>query len=380
MIRFFTAGESHGKGFVTIVEGIPAGTEININEINYDLARRQKGYGRGGRMAIETDKVEIISGVRHGKAIGSPIALFIKNKDFENWLDIMSAEKTKAKYNVLLRPRPGHADLAGLMKYDTDDFRNILERASARETAARVAAGAVFKALLKAFGIDVISFTNQIGKVSLTKINNPYPIEKSEVRCPDKKVSAKMIAEIKKAASKGDTVGGQVTVIAANVPAGLGSHTQWDLKLDARLAQSLMSVQAIKAVEVGKGTEYAELWGSQVHDEIFYSKKEGFYRQTNNAGGIEGGITNGEDLLVKATMKAIPSLTRALKSVNLKTKKTEKAEAVRSDVSAVPACGVVCEAAVAFELARALKEKFGGDSLSEMKNNYKSYIKQIKKI
>ncbi|MCL2388893.1 MAG: chorismate synthase [Elusimicrobia bacterium] len=385
-MKFSTAGESHGRGLATIIEGIPAGLEIDIAAINADLFRRQQGYGRGARMAIESDKVEVISGIRHGKAMGSPICLLVKNKDFENWQDIMSAEATGFKSPLLSRPRPGHADLAGLIKYGTNDFRNILERASARETAVRVAAGAVFKALLKAFGINVLSFVNQTGaaKLNTASFKNIADLikkaESSQVRCPDDKTSQKMISEIKRAALKGDTLGGQVTVMALGLPVGLGSHTQWDQKLDGRLAQSLMSVQAVKAVEVGAGTEYAGLAGSKAHDEIFYSKQKGFYRNTNNAGGIEGGISNGEALVVKATMKAIPSLTRPLKSVNIKTKKTEVAEAVRSDVSAVAACAVVCEAAVSFELARALKEKFGGDSIAEMLCNYKCYTKEARKV
>ncbi|MCL2335632.1 MAG: chorismate synthase, partial [Endomicrobia bacterium] len=286
---------------------------------------------------------------------------------------------------VLLKPRPGHADLAGLMKYGVSDFRDILERSSARETAARVAAGAVCKELLKEFGIKIFSYTLQIGNAA-AKINAApndkmrRDTETSLVRCPDPTAAKKMVNLIKAAAANGDTLGGKIAVMAQGVPAGLGSHTQWDLKLDGRLAQSLMSVQAIKAVEIGGGTKLGTLPGSQVHDEIFYSAKRGFYRNTNRAGGIEGGMSNGETIEITCTMKPIPSLAKPLRSVNLNTKKAEKAEAVRSDVCAVPAAGVVTEAAVAFELARAVKEKFGGDCIEDMKKNVAAYRARIKNI
>ncbi len=385
MLRFSTAGESHGQALITILEGIPAGLTINVEDINADLARRQQGYGRGRRMNIETDRVNILSGVRHGYTMSSPITLMIKNKDWENWTEIMSPTELAKKDSSLNRPRPGHADLAGLMKYGVSDFRDILERASARETAARVAIGAVCKALLKEFGINIYSYVEAIGSVS-AKISNinkskiQVLSEKSEVRCPDKTASEKMIQLIKKTIAKGDTLGGKFRIIAENIPVGLGSHTQWDKKLDGKLAQSLMSIQAVKAVEVGIGTDFAKVLGSDAHDEIFYSDKKGFYRVTNRAGGTEGGMTNGENIEISCTMKPIPSLVKPLKSVNIKTKKTEKAEAVRSDVCAVPAAGIVGESAVAYELANAMIEKFGGDCLKDMKANYKTYISRIQKI
>ncbi len=382
MLRFSTAGESHGQGLITILEGIPAGLNINTEDIDVDLARRQKGYGRGQRMNIETDQVHILSGVRYAKSMGSPITLFIFNKDWQNWQSVMSPTSVDIDGKHLKKPRPGHADLAGLMKYGVDDFRNILERASARETAARVAVGAVCRELLKEFGINIYSYVETIGKISaklsgIDKTQIQHLAEMSFVRCPDKVASKKMIQVIRQASSKGDTLGGKFKVIAENVPIGLGSHTQWDLKLDGRLAQSLMSIQAIKAVEVGLGTKFASTLGSASHDEIFYSNKKGFYRTTNRAGGTEGGMTNGENIEISCTMKPIPSLSKPLKSVNIDNKKAEKAEAVRSDICAVPAAGVVGEAAVAFELARAMIDKFGGDCLEDMKNNYKNYISRI---
>ncbi|MCL2145094.1 MAG: chorismate synthase [Endomicrobia bacterium] len=385
-IRFVTAGESHGRGLVVILEGIPAGLTVNSEDIDVELARRQKGFGRGQRMKIETDTVKILSGLRHARTLGSPIALYIENKDWDNWKGTMSPALDDFDGNMLLKPRPGHADLAGFMKYGVSDFRDILERASARETAARVAAGAVCKELLKEFDISIISYTLQIGKAAADMSKIPqdkiwHNTETSYVRCPDAGAGKKMIQLIKQAASKGDTLGGKFAVAAHNVPIGLGSHTQWDLKLDGRLAQSLMSVQAIKTVEFGSGVKLASTPGSLSHDEIFYNDKKGFYRNTNRAGGIEGGMSNGEPIEITCTMKAIPSLVKPLRSVNINTKKAAKAEAVRSDVCAVPAAGVVAEAAVAFELARAMKEKFGGDCIEDMKKaiaNYESRIKAAK--
>lgn len=384
-IRFVTAGESHGRGLLVILEGIPAGLNINAEDIDVELARRQKGFGRGQRMKIETDTIKILSGMRHARSLGSPIALYIENKDWDNWKGTMSPVSVDLDGKVLLKPRPGHADLAGLMKYGVSDFRDILERASARETAARVAAGTVCKGLLKEFGINILSYTLQIGNVSANMETVPrekiwHNAEMSYVRCPDEAASKKMIQLIKKTGAKGDTLGGRFAVTAQNVPAGLGSHTQWDLKLDGRLSQSLMSIQAIKAVEFGCASKLASVAGSVSHDEIFYNNKKGFYRNTNRAGGIEGGISNGEPIEITCTMKAIPSLAKPLRSVNINTKKPVKAEAVRSDVCAVAAAGVVAEAAVAFELARAMKEKFGGDSLEDMKENFRTYISRIQVI
>jgi chorismate synthase len=385
MIRFTTAGESHGEGLLVIIEGIPAGLIINSEDIDVELARRQKGYGRGQRMCIETDTIKIFSGMRHAVLLGSPIAMYIANKDFKNWTKTMSPTSVDLETMPLLRPRPGHADLPGLMKYGVNDFRDILERASARETAARVAVGAVCKALLKEFEISVMSCTLQIGDVtadmsSIEEDKMWHDAEISCVRCPDVKASEKMIRLIKKAGEKGDTLGGKIVVAIKNVPAGLGSHTQWDLKLDGRLAQSLISIQAVKAVEFGVGTKFASLFGSLSHDEIFYDATRGFYRNTNRAGGIEGGISNGETVVATCTIKAIPSLANPLRSVNLATKETAEAEAVRSDVCAVPAVGVIAEAAVAVEIAKALKEKFGGDSLEDMKKNVNIYKERIKAL
>jgi chorismate synthase len=384
-IRYVTAGESHGRGLITILEGIPAGLTINAEDIDVELARRQKGYGRGARMRIETDFVQILSGLRHVRSLGSPIAMLIDNKDWENWSGVMSPTSVDIDGKILSKPRPGHADLAGLMKFGVKDFRDILERASARETAARVAAGAVCKELLKVFSIDVSSYVIQIGTIKADMRTVPrekvwHNTEMSFVRCPDTIAAKKMINVIKKAASKGDTLGGKFVVRAKGVPAGLGSHTQWDMKLDARIAMGLMSIQAIKSVEFGGGGALASLKGSQVHDEVFYDRQKGFYRKTNRAGGIEGGISNGESIEASCVMKAIPSLVKPLKSVDVNTKKSVKAESVRSDICAVPAAGVVGEAVMAFEIAKAMKEKFGGDSISDMKKAYENYLKRLKSL
>ncbi|MCL2390487.1 MAG: chorismate synthase [Endomicrobia bacterium] len=384
-MRFTTAGESHGRGLIVILEGIPAGLTVDSEDIDVELARRQKGFGRGLRMKIETDTVRILSGMRHARTLGSPIALYIENKDWENWKGVMSPISVDLDGKILTKPRPGHADLAGLMKYGVADFRDILERASARETAARVAAGAVCKEFLKEFGINILSYTLQIGNVSadignVSKDKIWHDTEMSYVRCPDDIASKKMMQIIKKAASKGDTLGGKFTVVVQNLMPGLGSHTQWDLKLDGRLAQSLMSIQAVKAVEIGEGTKFAYLPGSASHDEIFYKPVKGFYRNTNRAGGIEGGMTNGESVEITCTMKAIPSLSKPLRSADVVTKKPVKAEAVRSDVCAVPAAGIVAEAAVAVEIAKALKEKFGGDCIEDMKKSVAAYKARLKNI
>jgi chorismate synthase len=384
-IRFLTAGESHGRGVVAILEGIPAGLTVNAEDIDVELARRQKGYGRGLRMRIETDFVQIISGLRYVRSLGSPIAMFIDNKDWDNWKSVMSPTSVDLDGTILTKPRPGHADLAGLMKYGVADFRDILERASARETAARVAVGAVCKEMLKVFDIDVSSYVTQIGNVKANIDSIPRQdvwrnTEMSFVRCPDKIATKKMISAIRKAISQGDTLGGKFVVRAKGVPAGLGSHSQWDLKLDGRLAQSLMSIQAIKAVEFGKATEIASKMGSQAHDEIFYDDKRKFYRKTNRAGGIEGGISNGESIEATCIMKPIPSLGKALTSVNIESKKSVKAENVRSDVCAVPAAGVVAEAAMAFEIAKAMKEKFGGDSIEDMKRSFEQYKQRLSSL
>ncbi|MEW6556458.1 MAG: chorismate synthase [Elusimicrobiota bacterium] len=385
MIRYVTAGESHGKCLTVILEGLPSGVELTEEFINTELARRQKGFGRGERMqSIEKDRVSITSGVRHGKTLGSPIAMTISNKDWENWKTIMSTEPEDYDEKFkLTRPRPGHADLAGVLKFNTDDTRNILERASARETAARVSAGAVCKKLLAEIGIKIVSFTKEIGGIKAPAIKlKPGDIEKiaesSPVRCLDKKAEELMISAIEKAQQNGDTLGGIFTVVVDKVPVGLGSHTQWDLKLDARLSYVMMSIQAVKGVEIGRGFDIARKLGSQVHDEIFYDNQIGYWRKSNNAGGIEGGISNGEQIIVRAAMKPIPSLKKSLQSVDIVTKEAIKAQIVRSDICAVPAACVIGEAVVAIEIARAFCEKFGGDSVDELKSNYSNYLDMLR--
>jgi chorismate synthase len=384
MLRFLTAGESHGELLMGIIEGLPAGLLIRITDIDRDLARRQVGYGRGNRMKVEKDQVKIYSGVRWGRTLGSPVGLMIRNKDWENWRDKMSVDPMFLNSaDPLTRPRPGHADLAGALKYNTNDIRNILERSSARETAMRVAVGSVAKRLLDEFGIEVISHVLSIGgvyakvpKISAHELKKRA--EASELRCADPDAAKRMMRKIDEARIAGDTLGGVFEVILKGVPVGLGSHAHWDRKLDARLANALMSVQAIKGVEVGAGFGVANRPGSQVHDEIFWSRKEGFYRKTNMAGGIEGGMSNGELIVLRAAMKPIPTLMKPLRSVDLASKRPFKASVERSDICAVPAAGVVAEAAVAFEIATALVEKFGGDSIDEMKRNFFQYDRHLK--
>ena len=390
MIKYKTAGESHGRCCTAILEGIPAGLGLEKGYIIDQLTRRQLGIGRGGRMQIETDQVEITAGVRWGETTGAPICLVVDNRDWDNNKELMDpAASSRDESQYLTKARPGHADLAGALKYDRHDIRDILERASARETAARVAAGAVAKRLLEELGIKVTSFTTSVGGLGLSEdISGMTADEVMEItqkftnyRCLDGGDEKKMEDAILKAKSDGDTLGGTFKVVAFGVPAGLGSHTQWDLKLDARIAQALMSIQAIKGVECGIGFEAAGRRGSQVHDPIMYDKGEcRFTRPTNNAGGIEGGMTNGEALVFKAAMKPISTLRDPLDSVDIATKKKAKAEVVRSDVSAVVAAGVVGEAVVCLELARALKEKTGGDSIIEMKRNFEGYLEQLKEF
>jgi chorismate synthase len=384
MIRYLTAGESHGKNLTVIVDGIPAGLELKEDFVNIELARRQKGFGRGKRMqSIESDKVSISSGLRHGKTIGSPICMTISNKDWKNWMKIMSIDKSDYEDSYrITHPRPGHADLAGILKYDTDDIRNILERASARETAARVAVGTVCKIFLEEFDIKIVSFTDEIGGIqapnikmavdNIAKVSNLSP-----VRCLDKKAEKQMIKAIENAGKIGDTLGGIFTVLVDKVPVGLGSHTQCDLKLDGRIAYAIMSIQAIKGVEIGLGFGVARKSGSQVHDEIFYNKNKGYWRKTNNAGGIEGGISNGEQIVIRAAMKPIPSLGKPLKSVDIETKEQVKAQIVRSDICAVPSAEIIAESITAIEVAKTFCEKFGGDSMKEIKTNYSNYLDMI---
>jgi len=384
MLRYLSAGESHGPGLIGIIDGLPSGLGIDAAEINKDLARRQKGYGRGGRMAIEKDTAAILSGVRWGLTLGSPIGLFIENRDWENWQEKMSPElKHAGSLAAVTRPRPGHADLTGMMKYMHEDARNVLERSSARETAMRVAVGAVAKALLSEFGIRVFGWVRGIGGVSAGSLSGtPASLfklaEASEVRCPDAEAAAKMMKAIDAAKKVGDSLGGVFEVVITGCPPGLGSFAQRDLTLDGLLAGAMMSIQAMKGVEVGMGFEAAARPGSQVHDEIFHSAKKGYYRKTNNAGGIEGGMSNGSDILLRVAMKPIPTLYKPLRSVDIKTKKAFKASVERSDTCAVPAAAVVGEAVAAFTVAQAIVEKFGGDSMAEMKRNYEGYMEQVR--
>ena len=388
IFRFLTSGESHGKGLNVIVEGMPSGVFVDENLINSELKRRQKGYGRGGRMKIESDCAEILSGVRFSETLGSPICLFIKNKDFENWQTVMSSSEVeqteenlnKIKEKSISNVRPGHADYAGALKYNREDVRDILERSSARETAARVAAGALAKCLLKEFNIDGVSFVTQIGNVKIETNLNPFDnkqnIENSEFHISDSSYEDELKKEIDSAQEEGDTLGGAFEIRLKNLPVGLGSHVQWDRRLDGQIAAAVMSVPAVKSVEIGIGTDAASTKGSQTHDEIFV--KDGkFIRETNNAGGIEGGMTNGEELVVRASMKAIPTMRKPLKSVSLNTKEEISAHFERSDTCAVCACAVVAEAMVSIILADAMCEKFTHDNLSDMKDCYQRYLGRI---
>ena len=372
VLRFLTAGESHGPALSVVVEGLPAGVPVDRGAIDADLRRRQGGYGRGGRMQIEKDSVEVLSGVRHGRTLGSPVAFLIRNKDHENWKDVMSPEPqpdSARERRRLKYPRPGHADLAGALKYGTDDLRNVLERASARETTARVAAGALAKALLREVGAEIRSHVVRIGGAALASAvawDALAEVEASPVRCADAEAAAAMIAEIDRAKQDGDSVGGVVEVVARGVPAGLGAFAQWDRRLDGRIAQALMSIHAVKAVAIGAGFEAGETRGASFHDEILWEPDRGIARPTNHAGGLEGGITNGEELRALAVVKPIPTLLLALRSVDLRSKEPQKASVERSDTCVVPAAGVVAEAMLALVLADALLEKTGGDSLPEL--------------
>jgi chorismate synthase len=388
MLRFLTAGESHGQALVAILEGMPAGLTLDFDAVTSELRRRQTGYGRGRRMAIESDRAQVLSGVRHGVTTGGPISLLIPNKDWENWQRTMAiegeplADVAGVDRPVVTRPRPGHADLAGVVKYGHEDIRNILERASARETAARVAVGAIARQLLQALETEIVSHVFSIGSASLP---DPLALTFADVKaidatsalhCVDADAELRMIAEIDRAREAGDTMGGAFEVIAHGVPPGLGSHVQWDRKLDGRLAQALMSIPAIKAVGIGRGPLVASLPGSRIHDEILppiSNAPVGVSRPTNNAGGLEGGITNGEDLRVTAYMKPIATLMKPLRSVDLTTMAVSPATIERSDVCAVPAAAVVGEAMVAIVLADAVTEKFGGDSVQELLDNWHAF-------
>jgi chorismate synthase len=384
VIRILTAGESHGPSLTAIADGLPAGLKITEDEVNHQLSRRQYSFGRGERLQyIEKDRASFLSGVRWGETLGSPVTLRIDNKDWENWEKIMSvAEADRADKFRLTRPRPGHADLVGVLKFDRRDTRDILERASARETAARTAAAALCRKLLEELGIRIYSYVEEIGTVSAHVKDEPIEelfarAEKSQVRCPDKKAEEKMVEAIQAAKAEGDTLGGVYTVVVTGCPPGLGSHTQWDAKLDGRLAGALLSIQAHKGVEVGRGFEIARQRGSRVHDEILYTAGQGFRRASNNAGGIEGGMTNGEPVVLRAAMKPLASLRKPLKSVNILTKEEMTAEIVRSDVCPVASAAVVGEAVTAVVLANAVQEKFGGDSVRELRDNLLRYREHI---
>ncbi|HYP25295.1 MAG TPA: chorismate synthase [Blastocatellia bacterium] len=386
--NFVTAGESHGKGLVAVIEGLPSGLGVDVGRINHQLRRRQQGYGRGGRMKIESDEVEIISGVRHGKTLGSPVSVIIRNRDYENWRDVMSDEPRdfpeEKRARRVTRPRPGHTDLAGGIKYDTHDLRDILERASARETAARVAAGAFARLLLEEAGVELASHTAMIGGVPDEPVEASWEQitsipEDSPLRCVDAEAEARMVALIDSTKEAKDTLGGIFEVVARGVIVGLGSHTHWDQKLDGRLAQAIMSIPAVKAVEVGAGVRVSRVTGSRIHDEIGYNHTGfEFTRPTNRAGGIEGGITNGEEIRVRGHLKPISTLRRPLASVDVITKEESAAAFERSDIVAVPAAGVIGEAMLAIVLADAVREKFGGDSLAEMKRNIEGYANQVR--
>lgn len=382
VFRYLTAGESHGPQLSTIIEGLPAGMHLSVETVNHDLALRQMGYGRGDRMKIEKDTAQILSGVRWGETIGSPVTLVIRNRDWENWCEKMSSlPEFRDDSSAVTRPRPGHADLSGAMKYHHSDVRNVLERSSGRETAARVAVGGVAKALLAEFGIKVGGYVTELGGINATTPDEPLEAlwlkaAGSETSCCDREAEIEMKRAIDAAQSGGDTLGGVVEVQVVGVPPGLGSYVQWDRKLDARLAMALMSVQAIKGVEVGIGFEASRRPGSRVHDEIFY--KDGYYRSSNNAGGIEGGMSNGEPIVVRAAMKPIPTLYSPLRSVDMVTHEPFEATVERSDTCAVPAALVVAKAVVAIEIANSLLEKFGGDSIVEIRRNLEGYREQIR--
>jgi chorismate synthase len=386
LFRFLTGGESHGPSLTALIEGLPANLPLDLDAINHQLKRRQGGYGRGARQQIESDKVEILSGVRYGRTMGGPITLLVRNRDWENWLERMSITPVENPAAPITQPRPGHADFPGMLKYHTDDLRPILERSSARNTAAIVAAGAICRALLAQIGIEVLSHVVMIGNVwarfdgAVDYRDLGARAETSPVRCADPDAEAKMIAAIDVCMQEGqrDTLGGVFEVVAIGCPPGLGSFMHWDRKLDARLAAALMSIQAIKGVEVGLGFGVAEVPGSKVHDELFFGVAEGFTRGTNNAGGIEGGMTNGEPVVVRAAMKPLSTLPTPLASVDMQTKQPVKAHFERSDVCAVPAAATIGEAMVALTLTGAALEKFGGDSVEEFTRNARAYLEEVR--
>jgi len=389
MLRYFTAGESHGEALVAFLSGLPAGVPLDQAFVDRELWRRQQGYGRGGRMKIESDKAHFLSGVHHGKTIGSPIAVLLENRDWQNWKESLPVEPgDPEKHKRVASPRPGHADLAGALKYDFTEARYVLERASARESAARVAIGALAKLFLRELGMEVLSHVIAVGAVSITDREIVWELieplaRKSEVllSCADSETEQRMKEEVDKVLRTGDSVGGVFEVVARNVPPGLGSYAQWDERLDALLAAAVMSLQAVKAVEIGSGIQSAYSQGSAVHDEIGYQREAGFAgftRTHNNAGGIEGGVSNGQEIRVRGYLKPISTLRRPLQSVDFTTREPVKAAYERSDVCVVPAAGVAAEAMVALTLARCALEKFGGDSLGETKRNFQGYLEQLK--
>jgi len=386
MIFFHTAGESHGKALVITVDGMPAGMQIDAAYINSELRRRQHGYGRGKRMQIETDTVEIFSGIRHGRTLGSPIAMMVKNKDFEKWQTSMSPEEVSEDVPRVTVPRPGHADLAGLQKYGFDDIRNVIERSSARETCARVAAGALCKLFLREFNIRIFSYTRQIGTVETQQDIQEYDediiakIERSPLRTPEQETEGEMIALIDHAEEKGTTLGGSFCVVAAGVPPGLGSYVHWDEKLDGDIARAIMSIHSVKGVEIGAATRSAGLFGSDVHDPIIRTEDGGITRKSNNAGGIEGGVTNGMPVVITAIVKPISTQKKGLQTIDLASGNEVTARYERSDVTVIPAAGVVGEAMLAYVLAAAFINKFGGDSLADIKNNAAQYMNRIKEL
>ncbi len=390
MFRFTTAGESHGRALVTIVEGVPAGLRVDAAAIDHQLWRRQQGYGRGGRMKIERDTAQILSGVRHGETLGSPIALLIENLDHANWKEVMSAEPADIpddQARRVTRPRPGHADLVGALKYDRRDMRDVLERASARETASRVAAGAIARTLLAEFGIEIASHVLTLGPIPAT-IPETVPWEAVRaladdrpLRCVDAEAEALMVAAVDEARRAGDTMGGVFEVVVHGLPAGLGSHTSWSGKLDGRLARAMMSIHAVKGVEIGDGVRCASSPGSAVHDEILYDAATSTYRRaTNRAGGLEGGVTTGEELRLRGYLKPISTLRKRLMSVDVETREPSEAAFERSDITAVPAAGVIGEAMVAVEIAGAMRAKFGGDSMREMRRNFDGFLEQVREF
>jgi chorismate synthase len=393
MLRFSTAGESHGECLIALISGLPAGLDVDIEFIDHELWRRQQGFGRGGRMRIEQDRAHILSGVRHGKTIGSPVAIRIENHDWKNWTEVLPvAAGDPEKHKAVASPRPGHADLAGALKYDFPDARYVLERASARESTARVAAGAMAKLLLKSLGIQVASHVVRVGRVELARVVSwkeiAALIQRDEIvlNCADATTEAEMKAEVDHVLRTGDSIGGVFEVVVHGAPAGLGTYANWDERLDGLLAAAVMSLQAVKAVELGRGVTAAQSFGSAVHDPIGYAPEqtEGahtrFTREQNNAGGIEGGISNGEDIVVRGYLKPISTLRRPLASVSFSTRETTKAAYERSDVCVVPAAGVAAEAMVAFVMAKLALEKFGGDSAGELCRNYQGYLEQIRRF